>query len=140
MVASKPPGRRSRGIVLINVLILLLVLLMVTKAMMELSFGRQFQAAQHKRSWAARMINEEVYVALQSCLRDETWTSASGATCAIAPGGNLQMTGFNQTCGAGCKKLDGSATPISGGKTYNFSVEWESGSDGVMRINCVNCM
>jgi len=113
---------------------------MVTKAMMELSFGRQFQAAQHRKSWAARMINEEVYVALQSCLRDATWDTAAASTCAIAPGGNLTMSGFNQTCGGGCKKLDGTATPISGGKTYNFTVEWESGANGVMRINCVDCM
>lgn len=140
----------KRGVVLLNVLILLLVMVFVAGTMLQLAMGRTETVAVHRQSWDAKQITESVRTMLESCLWDQLYPNPPNPalkTCAC-PGCYSGFTGWNKTVcpaapavTAGCTGWQTTAVlePLSPGLYYNVSACWcDPGSavHGAMAIEC----
>jgi hypothetical protein len=140
----------SRGIVLLNVIIMLLVMVFVAGAMIQMSLGRTANVARHRTSVDTRAVAQSVRVMIEACLNGAAW-SASPPSCST---GGIPFSGWTSaTCsdglGTSCSGVQTTltmspvATSISGGMglNYKFTACWcpptGATQDSPLIITCV---
>jgi hypothetical protein len=125
----------SRGIVLINVIMLLLVMVFVAGAMIQMSLSRSFMVARHRESMDGKSIISSVRTMLEACVAGQTFPPSTacpspfgawvnGGTCIDPATGSTLCNGGNET------GTTAAWTPVSGGPTYTVSVCWCNPSGG----------
>lgn len=138
----------AKGVVLLNVLLLLLVMLFVAGGMLQLALGRAQLVAKHRSGASAEEMSNAVQAIISACLAN--WSIPELANCSPFPSCTVAGAALPWACISAAVMGGGNgvaSTTISmnsaSGQTYMFSVVITSPASGsgsaTMQVTCNNC-
>jgi hypothetical protein len=118
----KTKAINSRGVVLINVILLLMVMVFIAGAMIQMSLGRTAAVARHRTSVDTRSLAQSVRAMIEACLAGKAW-SATPPTC----------TGFSGWSSSACPNdlVANACAPATGVKATITMNPVSAGSGGL---------
>ena len=107
----RTPSRR--GVVLLQVIVIMMIMAIIAVALMELSFGRHVMVGQQSSSLSARTAAEQAYIAVETCLTQNNWVPNSSCSNSW-PAACLSPDLHTQTIGPFTVNVSMGGTPSPG--------------------------
>ena len=130
----------SRGLVLVNTVILLLIMVFVSGAMLQMALGRTAQVARFRSGTEGKRQAESMNRIIEACLTD-MWDGHS-MLAAPCPGGNTgvwKVPAWSvNTPRTGCYTNTGAAVWDQAGRRYDFTAVWCTDTEN-LELTCTDC-